>query len=169
MTEAIVALLGALLYRIRGGWLPTGRTQLARMIWCVPTGALVWWLLPGGPWWAGPAVALAAFAGLLIAHGRRFDLGRANGRRGEDAAHMACIGIARLLLILSPVALVGGPAALWWAYGGVLHAVAYWIGWCLPTRRDWARRWWVPAAEPIAYGEVLWGGVQWLMIAAACS
>ena len=166
MITSVIALMGALLYRVRGGWLPTGSTQAARLIWCIPTGLLVWRQAAGAPWWTGPAVVAMAFAGLMIPHGRQFDLGQANGRRREDAAHMACIGMVRLLLILSPVALVAGPTALWWVYAGALHGVAYWIGWRLPRLRD---RWWVPAAEPTAYAELLWGAAQWLTIAAACS
>lgn len=36
-----IGIIGGILYRIRGGWLPTGSTTLARLIWVIPTSILL--------------------------------------------------------------------------------------------------------------------------------
>lgn len=73
----VLAIAGALLYRLRGGWLRdlTGElrwwngTHAMRATWALPT-ALCIYALAGGPWWLAPALAVSVFASMaLIGHG----------------------------------------------------------------------------------------------------
>lgn len=69
----LLAVAGALLYRLRGGWFHdlTGikSTQLMRAMWAIPT-ALCIYAFSGGPWWLIPALIVSVFASLaLIGHG----------------------------------------------------------------------------------------------------
>lgn len=68
-----LAIAGALLYRLRGGWLNdlTGftSTHLSRAVWAIPT-ALCIYAFAGGPWWLIPALIVSVFASMaLIGHG----------------------------------------------------------------------------------------------------
>lgn len=162
---ALFALIGALLYRIRGGYdpLPITGTQAARAFWCLPTGALVAWL-SAGPAWVGPAVAVAAFLGLLIPHAYGQDMGRMTGGQWLDGLYMAGVGILRLGLIVAPLA----DPSLWWvAVAGIGQAVCYWIGWRIPVPADWLNDNRRPVDAPTAWAELLWGGWQWGAVAIA--
>jgi len=70
----IAAIVGGILYRLRGGWLSilTGwkqKTQLMRAIWSVPTGLLLYFLA-GGPWYLAPLLIVSVFASMaLYGHG----------------------------------------------------------------------------------------------------
>lgn len=77
MMTALAALIGALLYRLRGGWWKTltggGRwwngTHACRAIWAAPTGLLIYFLA-GGPWWLAVALVVSVFLSMaLIGHG----------------------------------------------------------------------------------------------------
>lgn len=73
MLTALAAIIGALLYRLRGGWLKTltgtHSTQLCRVAWAVPTGLLMWWL-SDTPGWVGAGLVLSvALSMALIGHG----------------------------------------------------------------------------------------------------
>ena len=64
-----LALIGAVLYRVRGGGLGLSLgTQGARLAWVLPTGALLG-LLAGAPYSVFPALWATLFLGLLIPHG----------------------------------------------------------------------------------------------------
>lgn len=163
----LFALIGAMLYRIRGGWLPTGSTQLARAIFCLPTGGLALYLT-GGPWWLGLATAFMAFAGLMIPHTHGQDFGRVDDDEAEDFATMASIGMSRLFLILLPAALYArNDAVMLAALAGLLHGACYFVGWRLPVKPAWRRS---NGRHPVdcetAWAELLWGAVQWAAIAA---
>ncbi|MCM8736020.1 hypothetical protein M5E06_17950 [Azospirillum sp. A1-3] len=159
----ILALAGALLYRIRGGWLPTGSTQLARAVWCLPTGVLVWWL-SGGGWWTGVAAAVAAFLGLMIPHNYGQDMGRMTGREWLDGLYMAAVGAARFGLIALPLA----DPSLWWvAVAGAGQALCYWLGWRIPVPAGWLNDGNKPVDAPTAWSELLWGGWQWGVLSIA--
>lgn len=67
---AIAAIIGGILYRLRGGWLAdlTGmgqKTQLMRATWSVPTGLLLYFLA-GGPWYIAPALIVSVFASMAL-------------------------------------------------------------------------------------------------------
>jgi hypothetical protein len=73
MIEAIAVVIGALLYRLRGGLFDdlTGikGTQLMRAIWSVPTGIALA-ICASSPWWLALVLIATAFAGLaLLGHG----------------------------------------------------------------------------------------------------
>lgn len=154
------AVAGAILYRIRGGWLPTGSTQLARVIWCIPTGALVGALT--GDVLVGGLTALAAFLALMTPHGRWFDIANMDGRLGDDLTAMAALGLLRMWILLAPAAVLMDEPWLFAAAGlGLLHAPVYWLGWKLPVPTRWRGNSWRPIEDSIAWCELLWGAVQW--------
>lgn len=69
-----IAIVGALLNRIRGGWLKEklsfGRSNVAKLWWGIPTGAYVWWLAGMPAWWMLPALMASSFASYaLLGHG----------------------------------------------------------------------------------------------------
>lgn len=110
----------AFLYRCRGGYLPLGHTQLARLLyWALPVYAVVSWnfgLI------VGAVSAVLAFAGLMIPH----------ARFQSDASLKSCLGMAaigfiRLFLILVPVA-INNPSVLFLALIGLLQGAANFIG-----------------------------------------
>lgn len=75
------ALVGAALYRLRGGWLKTltgiGSTQLCRAVWAVPTAALLAWLA-GWSWPFFAAFTLSVFLSMaLLGHGAHMIYGPA--------------------------------------------------------------------------------------------
>lgn len=146
----LLALVGAILYRIRGGWLPTGSTQLARAIWCVPTAALVGLLT--GNWIAALTAFFLAWAGLLLPN----DPWQQMASR-VHWLQAAGIGIARVLLLLASVAWADHTLAiLLLGIAGALNAPLYWLGWRLPERAaggmvDWHTAW----------GELFFGALAW--------
>lgn len=151
-------LAGAVLYRIRGGWLPTGSTQTARAIWCLPIGLLVGILT--GSILIGALTVFTAFAGLMIPHGNGQDMGRDHDTEPEDFSLMSGIGIARLYLILLPslVFLFGWVMLI--PCLGIAQGIAYFIGWRLPVKQKWRNNSKCPVDAETAWAELLWGGVQ---------
>lgn len=175
--------VGMVLYRIRGGWLGRyipGGTLPARLIWCIPTGLLCWWLNPSSSGLiVAFTVALLDYLGLMVPHGRQMDMGRENGTLNDDAWHMVAIGTLRVLLLfvgatlgdtsIDPLVLAGI------ALTGAGHALVYHIAWHLPVPTQWtiatpmnprdpnsqksADQY--PIDHPCAWGELFWGGVQY--------
>lgn len=112
--------LFAFLYRCRGGFLGTGHTQLGRLIyWVIPVGI---WAVFQNPLLA-PACALTAFLGLLIPHSKYMA-----SATFKSVAGMGLIGMARLSLILAPLAYYS-PVVLIFAPLGLLSGLGYYIGW----------------------------------------
>jgi hypothetical protein len=122
--------LGAILFRIRGGWLNLPSTTVGRMVWSVgmtvlPVAATMnWWLL---------LLAPALFLGCILPWWKSIDMGRNEGRLIIDAALQTARGI---LWVLPAVAL------LYWQYEwaalaalipGLLCAAAYEAGWRIPS------------------------------------
>jgi hypothetical protein len=74
MGTILAAIVGGILYRLRGGWFSQlsglrQKTQLMRAIWSVPTGLLLYFLA-GGPWYMAPLLIVSVFASLaLYGHG----------------------------------------------------------------------------------------------------
>ncbi len=156
ISTVLAAFAGAFLYRVRGGFLPTGHTQLARAIWCAPTALLV--ALLTGNWIAGLSAFFMAWAGVLLPNEpwQRMET-------GEHWRNAAGVGFLRVLLLLAPVAwATHAPEALYWAAIGILNAPLYWLGWKLPARAlgkfiDWNTAW----------GEAFFGALCWAAIIAA--
>lgn len=77
MVAILAALIGGVIYRLRGGWWKTltgggkwwNGTHACRAIWAIPTAALIFWLA-GGPWWLLPSLAVSVFVSMaFIGHG----------------------------------------------------------------------------------------------------
>lgn len=184
--EIYAIILGAVLYRIRGGWhaIPIQGAQAVRILWSVATGALVW-LLVGGPWWLLAASALGAFLGLLLPQG--WCINWAQNQNLREALGTAVLGTVRLVLTVAPAAIMGTPG-LWWAVAiGPLMTVAYGVGYLLPVPANEAGHRAIqgqlpipvkphekidapppipavmpgPINSPTAWAELMWGGLQW--------
>ena len=170
---ALYAMIGALLYAVRGDWLlKTGSTQAARLVWCVPTAFVV--AANAGDWRAFVAALAAVYVGLLCRHAHVMSVGApmprpAKGWRGDwltpwigpeqpspvmAAVTLAWIGLYRGGLVGLAMAPWFGDAwivPLTWAW---CHPAAYWIGWRLPVQRPHG-------------GELLTGAAVWVAIATA--
>lgn len=92
MLCAAAAIVGAILYRLRGGWFAdlTGLvqpTQVSRVIWAGPTAALIY-ALAGGPWWLVLALFVSTFASqALIGHGAHMVYSRVELRKAHWIGH----------------------------------------------------------------------------------
>ncbi|WP_431860198.1 hypothetical protein [Azospirillum sp.] len=163
-------LAGAILYRVRGGWLGRyipGGTFPARLIWAVPTGALVGGLLGGWP--VGVAEAGAAYVVLMNTHGRWMDVGHVDGRTSDDVHALSAVGVERLYGMLLPIGILWSPSVLLLAPAGLLQGPLYWLAWKLPVRVEWRlAEDKAPVDGETAWGELLWGGVQWVLLVLAC-
>jgi len=177
LTIIAAALLGAALYRVRGGGIPTGSTQLARLIWAVPTAALLVWAAQA-PWYAHIPALLLTFAGIAwIGHAAHMDLGhilKGSPFAPKDGEHFEVVtrwilgmGFWDDFLGLSAIGFcrglgMGGSVAVWApemlalvAIMAAAHPLAYAAGWKLSPHR-WAC--------PI--GECLTGAACWAAVAA---
>ena len=151
-------LIGALLYRLRGGALaalwPRGDVA-GRLAWAVPTGALCGLLA------ASPEVALAcvvtAYAASLIPHGWC----QSNDEGGPvsvlDALGMSVVILGIGFDLAIPVYLFTD--AVWWPVlaGAGLAGPAYWVGWRTPSTIPDLR-------HGTEIGEALTGGCIWVGI-----
>jgi len=115
-----VALLGGFFYRCRGGFLGTGSTFLARLLfWAIPVA--VWGLC--ADWQVGLLCGVMAYVGLLIPH----SIFQSNNSL-FSVVGMAGVGLARMLLILAPIAYFI-PSVLIVLPLAMLQGLAYYIGW----------------------------------------
>lgn len=132
MLAVALIILGGLLYRQRGGGidLPIG-TQGARLVWCIPTGVLCAMLF--GNWWLLPAVATAAFLGLMIPHGRFQDVGTCGDSVLHDVVGMSCVCNIRGVLIYLPVILIAHQSPILVLLLPLLAGPAYWLAWRIPS------------------------------------
>jgi len=124
-------LLGALLFRVRGGLFRLPSTTLGRAVWSVGMTVpivgvtLNWWLL---------LLAPLLFAGCVLPWWKSIDMGRNEGSYWVDVAFQTARGVC---WVLPAVALMG------WQYGfiaaaplliaGLLCAPAYELGWRTPS------------------------------------
>lgn len=81
MLTALSALIGAVLYRLRGGWLKTltgtNSSQLCRAVWAIPTAALITWQAEAGLL-TGALLCVSVFLSMaLIGHGAHMIFGPA--------------------------------------------------------------------------------------------
>ena len=110
----------AFCYRCRGGFISLGNTQYARLLfWVLP---IIISIAPISFIWGVPC-GLLAFAGLMIPH---------SAFQGSDSLKcvigMAIIGLIRLALILSPLA-VFHPMIELFSIAGLLSGLGYYVGW----------------------------------------
>ncbi|NBW13547.1 MAG: hypothetical protein EBR82_36630 [Caulobacteraceae bacterium] len=122
----LAPLVGALLYRLRGGWLNDlvgwgQKTQFSRLAWAIPTAALMTWE-SGAPWWFAIVLTVTNFASLAM-FGTGQYLQDVPLRREPD-----WLGLARNSLAAVPLVLYSPIMFAAYAGIGLLHALFYWLG-----------------------------------------
>lgn len=144
--------LGAILNRIRGGWLSVGSTTIGRLIWAglgLAAAAWAWdpWLL-----WLVPALYLGAVPGNPYG----IDMGRHDGAWLKDTIAM----LGRGIVWVAPTAFVLYGLGYDWralAVVGFLCPMAYEAGWRIRPRNG------VEAAE-IVFGGLVGGAIALSML-----
>lgn len=120
--------LGAVLFRIRGGWLSLPSTTLGRAVWSVGMT-----LIPAAITWRLVVLAPALFLGCVLPWWQSIDMGRNEGTLARDAVFHTLRGALWVL---------PASAAGWWALGpwtllvmipGLLCAGWYELGWRTPS------------------------------------
>jgi len=139
---AASALAGAVVFRLRGGWLggwPLDR-QITLAAWSALLTAPLWFL---APWWAVLGAFVLTFGATSMGHGSGLDFGRAEAddpdelwryawapkdAPGDDALFMTVRGA--LMTLPVGIALVLGGHYAWAAVGlsGALMGPCYWLG-----------------------------------------
>jgi len=145
----IAALIGALLYRLRGGWLKDLvapfkiGTQVSRLVWAIPTACLMT-EMSHAPWWMAIAQSVTNFAALAM-FGTGQYLQDVPLKVQPDWLGLARNSLASVLLVLySPVMFAA------YAASGLFHAAMYWLG----HRTGYDSR----------AGEAIVGAVSWSVI-----
>ena len=144
----VAALIGGLLYRLRGGWLNDlmgwgQKTQLSRLAWAIPTAALMT-EMSHGPWWLWPMLAVSIFGGQAL-----FGTGQylpANA----TVVYPDLLGFYRNALSATPVFYFSPQMFAALAIVGSAHSALYWLG----HRTGYASK----------AGEVIVGAVSWSVI-----
>lgn len=142
-----------MLYRIRGGYLPTGSTTLARALWTLGLYGAFLLIFPF-VWWHAPIMLFLIFAThAWFGHGQWMDVGRNNVKvdlkgpnfaiqwvvdkfvkSGTKLSDMLCMGILggfRHIWAL-PMAFLD-PCIIIYMVGGLFHGVVYELGWRIPS------------------------------------
>lgn len=127
---AALPLLGAVLFRIRGGWLGLPSTTLGRLAWsCGMTAGVValsldWWLL---------GLAPALFVGCVLPWWDSIDLGRNEGNAWRDGLVMTARGLAWVAPAAALLAWREGWPALGLVAAGLACWPAYALAWRVPS------------------------------------
>ena len=122
----LLAFLGGIAYRLRGGplkdlWPRIFGTQLSRLFWAIPTGALMWYV-SHGPLWLLPVLILSHFLALVAIGTGQYLQDRPMPRTPD------LLGTARTAIAALPLAWVNPLAAAVYALSGATHAHLYWLG-----------------------------------------
>ena len=130
MMFALAAVVGGILYRLRGGWFSNisrsigwewggkQRTQTMRLIWSLPSALLVVHLL-SLPSWQIAALTVSFFASMaLIGNGDYLDQ-----KRTQPIVDP--VGIIRNAIAIAPICYVEPWLALAYALSGAVHAQLY--------------------------------------------
>jgi hypothetical protein len=139
---AASALVGAIVFRLRGGWLGgwPGDRPITITVWSALLTAPLWFL---APWWAVLGALVLTFGATTMGHGSGLDFGRVEADDPDelwrhhwapnddpmgDAKFMAVRGL--LMTLPVGIALVMGGHYTWATVGlsGVLMGPAYWVG-----------------------------------------
>jgi hypothetical protein len=151
MTSVVLAaIVGALLYRLRGGWLNDlvgwgQKTQFSRLAWAIPTAALMTYC-SGSPWWMSIILTLTNW-GALALFGTGQYLGDVPLQRTPDWLGLARNALASVFLVLyAPWMFVA------YTLSGACHALFYWLG----HRTGYSSQ----------AGELIVGGASWAIIIA---
>lgn len=148
MVAGLAALIGALLYRLRGGWLNDlvgwgQKTQLSRLAWAIPTAALMT-EMSHAPWWFALPLIVTNWASLAM-FGTGQYLQDVPLRQSPD-----WLGIARNALASVPLVLYSPVMFIAYVAVGGLHALLYWLG--------------HRTGHGSQAGECIVGGVSWVAI-----
>jgi hypothetical protein len=143
----IGAVIGGVLYRLRGGplkdWFPNiFGTQLSRIFWAIPTGALMWHV-SGGPIWLLPALIFSHWLALVM-------VGTGQYLQDVPLRFPDWLGAVRTAIAALPAAFFAPVLAGVYAASGLTHAALYWAGF--------------RTAGNSQAGEILVGVVCWLSI-----
>ena len=130
MSAIIAAVVGGVLYRLRGGWFSNlarsigwtwagrQRTQTMRLIWSLPSALLIVYLM-SLPSWQIAALTVSFFASMaLIGNGDYLDTKRTQPLIDP-------VGIIRNAIAIAPVCYVEPWLALAYALTGAIHAQIY--------------------------------------------
>lgn len=122
----VAALIGALAYRLRGGWLNDlmgwgQKTQLSRLAWAIPTACLMT-EMSHAPWWFALPLTITNFAALAM-FGTGQYLQDVPLRQSPD-----WLGLARNSLAAVPLVLYSPIMFAAYAISGAMHALFYWLG-----------------------------------------
>jgi hypothetical protein len=144
----IAAIIGGILYRLRGGvlkdlWPHIFGTQLSRLAWALPTAALMTEKAHLPAWWAIP-LTVSNFAALAFIGTGQYLTDKPIPRIPD------LLGTARTAIAGLPLAFIHPLLAAVYAISGATHAHLYWLGF----RTPWGSQ----------AGEVLVGAVCWSTI-----
>lgn len=142
----ISAVVGGLLFRIRGGGVPTGSTTVARCIWSIVMAVLGMALSLD---YKLVALAPAYFLGCLCPWWNSIDMGHNEGSFWRDFVVMAARGVIWVLFAAVVLGFLGYSPM--YVFAGLLCPVCYAIGWKLPNTQI--------LKQGTEYGEVLFGAV----------
>lgn len=182
MLYALVFLIGAIAYRVRGGFIPQDGAGDARQFWNLPTALLVCLIVQATGAAQLPELGVvtmltygSAWLGVASSHNGIFDVG--NGAwpdRLRKWALMSALGIYRVVITMVPALVLlwwlGAPASgvlacgLLFAALGALQGTAYALGWLLPVPAGggaWPSARWNLIQGKTSWGELLWGGMQY--------
>lgn len=158
----LYAIIGGLLYRVRGGGIGpiklAGATQ-ARIMFGVSSGALA--ALQGLPWPYAVGFALATWLGLVEGWHGHMDIGHNEGETLEDLLGMSMRGVLLTAPAGAVLASAIGPWGLIYAFCGSLLGIIYWIGWKIPSAIPEFQQG-PPMAEVIT-GAMLWSIIVWIV------
>jgi len=149
MGPIIAAVVGALLYRLRGGWFSqlTGwkqKTQIMRLIWATPTAALMT-EMTDAPLWLWPVLVVSIFTAQAL-------FGTGQYLRDVPLQLPDLLGFYRNALAALPIFYFSPLLfAAYAAFGGI-HAGLYWLGFRMRGNGD--------------YGDVMLGAGSWALIVA---
>ena len=155
MAYLIAFALGAIFYRLRGGWwhrLTAGEkpkvwwngTQAMRLWWAVPTAALMT-EYSYGPLWLWPVLALSVFVSQAL-------FGTGQYLRDVEWSYPDLLGFYRNALASIPVFWFAPETFALYSILGSFHASLYYLGFRLRGNAD--------------YGDVMLGGLSWVLIVA---
>ena len=179
----LLSLIGGLLFRIRGdrivaetlGW--KSATTVGRLLWAIPTGLLIGFLIED--WRIGAWSALAAYWGVVFGWGSYMDLGRMERKDNEwlgyllrPIARFAEIVEGSFTYDLAGMTLMGLWATMWIAltvmigsggFGTTIGLLLVGSLWGLIDEIAWRMPSWFPMRGP-PLGEFVFGYLIWFVL-----
>lgn len=142
IVTVIGALVGGATYRLRGGplkdWFPKiFGTQLSRLFWAAPTGALMW-DVSHGPLWLLPVLVFSHWLAMVM-------VGTGQYLQDVPLRFPDGLGAVRTAIAALPAAFFAPVLAGVYAASGLTHAALYWAGFRVGNHPDYGE-WFVGAA-----------------------